>query len=271
MYVDCGTHYSIAQRPSLRDVLEHPFFTASLVPPSIPSSAHDIVPAWRNLSVANSRQNLQNLREAALLGEQPQSDEEGPDSAQAVKSSSPALERTSAAQQEREFQNAVQPGSPISILLNSAKQPLVVAPRDSENLIKRLTASRERNSTDLLAKRAVSGLKGIQEEKEREKDKVTFIKKDYGRKTAVENQKARIVAQMTATLPSASPVLTEDEGKEKDLKRSSTIQASSSGSRHVAGSSGSFGRFRLKDGIDFSIRTQKFGRCCRSCAQTQCI
>ncbi|KAG8820902.1 Cell cycle serine/threonine-protein kinase cdc5/MSD2, partial [Serendipita sp. 401] len=137
-----------AQRPSLREVLEHPFFTAGLVPASIPSSAHDIVPSFRNLTLANSRQNLVAIREAALLHDRP-SDEEEDDlySVQAAKSSPPPpVPNTSFAQQEHEFQKAVQPGSPISVLLHSAKQPLVVAPRDSENLIKRLTAARERET-----------------------------------------------------------------------------------------------------------------------------
>lgn len=239
-HVICSADRIPAQRPALREVLEHPFFTASMVPPSIPSSAHDIVPSWRNLTLTASRQNLVKIREAAMLQEQSVSDEEGPDSAQAVKSSSPALEKTSAAQQESEFRKAVQPGSPISVLLQSAKKPLIVAPRDNENLIKRLTASREQKSSEMLARKLkATNLNGIHEEKEGEKDNVAFMKRDYGRKTAVENQKARIVAQMAATLPSASPAATDDEVKDKLFKRSSIMQATSSRNRQVTGSSGS--------------------------------
>ncbi|KAG8797390.1 Cell cycle serine/threonine-protein kinase cdc5/MSD2 [Serendipita sp. 398] len=224
-----------AQRPSLREVLEHPFFTAGLVPASIPSSAHDIVPSFRNLTLANSRQNLVAIREAALLHDRP-SDEEEDDvySAQAAKSSPPPpVPNTSFAQQEHEFQKAVQPGSPISVLLHSAKQPLVVAPRDSENLIKRLTAARERETGALASsKRMTSGLKGIQEDKEGETDRVAFVKKparEYGRSTVIENQKARIVAQMAGTLPSGSPAVTEDEGVGKSTKRQTSLSSSSRG------------------------------------------
>ncbi|KAG8835886.1 Cell cycle serine/threonine-protein kinase cdc5/MSD2 [Serendipita sp. 399] len=224
-----------AQRPPLRDVLEHPFFTAGLIPASIPSSAQDIVPSFRNLTLANSRQNLLAIREAALLREQgSEEDEDAVDSAQAVKSSSPAVISTSAAQQERDFQKAVQPGSPISILLHSAKQPLVVAPRDSENLIKRLTAAREKEIGALTnSKRATTGLKGIHEEKEGETEGMAYLPKqpkEYGRSTVIENQKARIVAQMTATLPSASPAVTEDEGTGRVTRKQSQLSGSTRGS-----------------------------------------
>lgn len=202
-----------------------------------------------------------------MLGEQPQSEEETPDSAQAVKSTSPALEKTSAAQQEREFQQAVQPGSPISILINSAKQPLVVAARDNEPLIKRLTASRERGSTELLTKRMMaSSLKGIDEEKE---EAGSPSKKDANKKTTVENQKARIVAQMAATFPSVSPVLTEDEGKEK---RSSTLRSSSTASRQPTVSSGQCSFIlRFYAVINTLFRLEKFCCCCRSRVEAQFI
>lgn len=222
-----------SQRPGLREVLEHPFFTSSLVPASIPSTAHETAPLWRGLTLAASRKNLAALREAALLVDEPE-EEEGPDSAQAVAGSSPALTATSVAQQERDFQKAVQPGSPISVLLQSAKQPLVVAARDNENLIKRLTASRERDASAISSsRRPVAGLKGITEEKEPENDRVTALKRqprEFSRSTVVENQKARIVAQMTATLPASS-----SSGAEEDMKGKKSLAASSSGGRPVNG------------------------------------
>jgi hypothetical protein len=229
-----------AQRPTLREVLEHPFFTSGTMPPSIPSTAHDLVPVWHNLTAAESRKNLLDTREAALLGEQAEeAEEETPEPAEPAPSAAPAA---TVAQQEREFQKAVQPGSPISVLLQSAQQPLLVAPRDNENLIKRLTASRERDMGVLVgAKRANAGLSSIPEGGnggEKISRSIKTQAKDSDRVTAVENQKARIVAQMSATLPSTSP-------DPDDLKRSRQIkkalQTSSSGSRVVAGGSGNHG------------------------------
>jgi cell cycle serine/threonine-protein kinase CDC5/MSD2 len=240
-----------AQRPTLREVLEHPFFTNGTVPPSIPSTAHDLVPVWHNLTATESHKNLLDVREAALLEEQAEeADEETPESAEAVTSTSPANNAPTVAQQEREFQKAVQPGSPISVLLQSAQQPLLVAPRDNENLIKRLTASRERDMGVLVgAKRANAGLRTIQESGgERISKSIKTQVKESDRVTTVENQKARIVAQMAATLPSASP-------DPEDLKRSKqarkALQSSSSG-RVAASGSGKYETGQRESGLTSS-------------------
>lgn len=211
-----------AQRPTLREVLEHPFFTEGLMPASIPPSAHDLVPSWANLTPAESRENLLKMREAARLEEQPETEEDELESSEEPASASSANVAPTVAQQERDFQHAVQPGSPISVLLQSAQQPLLVAPRDNESLIKRLTASRERETGALLsAKRANAGLRPIQENP-RTKPSTTIKTqaKDSERVTTVENQKARIVAQMAATLPSASPDPTDELKKSKQVKKS---------------------------------------------------
>lgn len=222
----------------MREVLEHPFFTEGMMPPSIPPSAHDLVPIWPNLTAAESRQNLLKIREAALLEEEADEEEESPESNDPAAATSAANVGPTVAQQERDFQKAVQPGSPISVLLQSAQQPLLVAPRDNENLIKRLTASRERETGALLsAKRANAGLRTIQENGGVKPS--TSIKpqaKDNDRVTTVENQKARIVAQMAATLPRSSPDPTDELKKGKQVKK--TLQPSSSGNRIAASGSG---------------------------------
>lgn len=225
-----------AQRPSLREVLEHPFLIEGLVPSSIPSSAHDIAPSWKGLTPTSSRQNLLNLREAAHLNEEPDAGDESPNSAQAAASSSPNLAASSVVQQERDFQKAIQPGSPISVLLQSANQPFLMVHRDNESLIKKLTATRERETGELLNKRGPVALKSIKEGKELDKEGTKAVKIpliEPGKVTTVENQKARIVAQMTANFPTISPAVTDDEGKGKVVKRSSNLLQSSSSGRNV--------------------------------------
>jgi cell cycle serine/threonine-protein kinase CDC5/MSD2 len=99
----------------------------------------------------------------------------------------------SIADQEREFQKAVQPGSPISALLSSARQPLLVGPAQTREvpLIRKLQqvsstanqgSSRERALPPLPTAR--TALANIEEEAEDPK------------RREIESQKARIVAQM---------------------------------------------------------------------------
>lgn len=129
---------------------------------------------------------------------------------------------SSIAQQEKEFQKAVQPGSPISALLSSARQPLVMgnggagasgtgpAGARESPLLRKLQAVKE----SPLGRRAVTrGLDGIVEENEpqgrrrmEEEDQQEEIRL---RKKELEAQKARIVAQM-------APVREEQEEPDRD-------------------------------------------------------
>ena len=111
---------------------------------------------------------------------------------------------SSIAQQEKEFQKAVQPGSPISALLSSARQPLLVSAsstgnlrdrndaRDSPLFIRKLQAAQRDSPLRRVAKMDADG--GEDEE-------------TRARKKELESQKARIVAQM-------APVREEDEDEE---------------------------------------------------------
>lgn len=109
---------------------------------------------------------------------------------------------SSLAQQEKEFQKAVQPGSPISALLSSARQPLLVAPnstRGEQPLLRKLQAAREakspgrpiRENTNGVPNR-LGGLRGIQEEAQDD----AGARQEEVRRKELESQKARIVAQM---------------------------------------------------------------------------
>lgn len=114
---------------------------------------------------------------------------------------------TTLAQQEREFKKAVQPGSPISALLSSARQPLIVSnspsPREKHNMVRKL------NHLPPL-----SG-KGKQSVISPHKIPLTDIREEEDGEEAtkpnreLESQKARIVAQMVPT--AASSELAEEQ------------------------------------------------------------
>ena len=248
--------YLIAERrPNLRDVLEHPFFTYGTVPAKLPSTAHDTPPDFRHITPSASRSNLAKLKNFALIDEADQisnslvelSSSEPPGTLSTAPSGAdisgkvrtiPAPASSGAlAQQEREFQKAVQPGSPISILLKSAQQPLLTASasagirNDSASLIKKLAATK----TD--GARTRNGLRGIAETPESggEEPPEGFeiglapglkSPRDTQRMRAVDNQKARLLAQM------ASAGATEEgeaKIKEKGKGKASEGVASSSG------------------------------------------
>lgn len=124
---------------------------------------------------------------------------------------------SSVAQQEKEFQKAVQPGSPISALLSSARQPLLMGTaaqggaggNGHENqLLRKLQAVKEsplrRGMTRGSGEQdgVIGGLR-VREDEENE----TRARKE------LESQKARIVAQM-------APVREEEEGeREQQMER----------------------------------------------------
>ena len=234
------------QRPNLRDVLEHPFFTYGAVPAKLPSTAHDMPPDFRYITPSVSRSNFAKLKKSALINDADQnsnslveaSSSEAPGSFSTAPSGTdisgkartiPAPASSGAlAQQEREFQKAVQPGSPISILLKSAQQPLLTASasaglrNDSASLIKKLAATKIDDA------RTRNGLRGITETPEsggEEEPPEGFENglapglrspRDMQRMRAVDNQKARLLAQMaTAGATDEGEVKIKEKGKGK--------------------------------------------------------
>lgn len=170
------------------------------MPAYIPSSAHDSIPDFKHITRTISGINLARLRKDALLDEDATSiavPSAPPPVSSAGSSGSGKLKgvTSSLAQQEKEFQKAVQPGSPISALLSSARQPLLVAPgtaRGEQPLLRKLQAAREAKSPGRPTREnRMGGLQGIQEEQ----DEVGTKQEDQRRKE-LESQKARIVAQM---------------------------------------------------------------------------
>jgi len=116
------------------------------------------------------------------------------------------------AQQEKEFQKAVQPGSPISALLSSARQPLVMSTNAVKEspLFRKLQAAKEAKLSPLRNVRTARGLQDIEEEDDaprgtREKNH------DQQRQKELESQKARIVAQMAPVSGPAAHRPDEDQ------------------------------------------------------------
>lgn len=217
-----------SQRPTLHEIVEHAFFTNGAVPSYIPTSAHDAPPDFRHITRAQSHSNLRRLRRYALLDEDQVTSIAVP-KAPASSSDASVIGKTltsSVAQQEKEFLKAVQPGSPISALLSSARQPLLVSGAQNGTmkespLMRKLQAAKEnplRRST-MRGMNVVSEDEGSPTEGPAGFGRVReehLVEAARVRKKELESQKARIVAQM-------APVREEEEDypliKERERER----------------------------------------------------
>ena len=190
-----------SKRPTLHEIVDHLFFTEGTVPSRLPSTAHDSVPDFSHISRSASKANLANLRAKALL------DDDNTKIAlpstvdsKTQPGANTAANTSTLAQQEKEFLKAVQPGSPISALLSSARQPLVMGTNNNResSLIRKLQAARleqkaakQKSPPRPAAGKMPGGLGDINEEV----DEVEEVAAEL-RKKELESQKARIVAQM---------------------------------------------------------------------------
>ncbi|KAH9924034.1 Pkinase-domain-containing protein [Fomitopsis serialis] len=187
------------QRPTLHEIVEHAWFTTGVVPGYIPATAHDGPPSFAHITRSISEANLARLKRYAMLDEDQVTsiNVPAPPAPSAATSSKSKGMSSSLAQQEKEFQKAVQPGSPISALLSSARQPLLVAPLAAprgEPLLRKLQAAKDPRSP------ARPGRTNLQNIAEREEDE--DVQREVIRKKELESQKARIVAQM---VPGSAP------------------------------------------------------------------
>lgn len=177
-----------SQRPTLFEILDHAFFTQGPVPSYIPPSAHDSIPDFSSITPNMSDNNFKRLRRFVIL------DQSAANSSGTLPQNSNGKNITSTIQQqEKEFQKAIQPGSPISVLLKSARQPLVMGlpqsasdgipsnanPKESA-LLRKLQAAKE----SPLRRNYING------------DDEQNTEEDRRARKALEAQKARIVAQM---------------------------------------------------------------------------
>ncbi|KAJ6599261.1 kinase-like domain-containing protein [Mycena vulgaris] len=209
-------------RPTLLSIVGHEWFTMGPVPPYIPTSAHDAPPEWGPITRERSDMNLAKLKRYAGL--------DGHEETAASGGVEPKTAASTVARQEYEFQKAVQPGSPISALLSSARQPLVrgvggsplgqshqarppipgsssssanpptgsrAGGSSSDGLYRKLQAAGGAKSPLRNATTARRGLNDIIEEDG------GFVQKDKRKvknhETELESQKARIVVQMAPT------------------------------------------------------------------------
>jgi cell cycle serine/threonine-protein kinase CDC5/MSD2 len=207
----------------LNQILDHAFFTQGIVPSYIPMSAHDTAPDFRHISRVVSDANLKRLRRNALLEDDQATRIAVPRPpvhahAHAAGPGAPLAKSVTStiAQQEKEFQRAVQPGSPISALLSSARQPLVMSTNTAREspLMRKLQAAAKESP---VRARGVRGLQGIAEAEE-EEGAVRGRERgqEEGRNKELEAQKARIVAQMA---PSGDDEAVVDHGRVRDRRR----------------------------------------------------
>jgi cell cycle serine/threonine-protein kinase CDC5/MSD2 len=235
-------------------------------------------PDFRHITPSVSRSNLANLKKSALIDEADQISNSmvepstsgalgslstapsGADINGKVRTAPAPASSGALAQQEREFQKAVQPGSPISILLKSAQQPLLTASasagarNDSASLIKKLAATRIDDA------RARNGLRDIVETPEsggEEEPPEGFedglapglrSPRDTQRMRAVDNQKARLLAQM-------APAGATDEGE---------VKVKEKGKGKLSESVGSSNRVASKKAVPYAPVFQAAEPACKS-------
>lgn len=211
------------ERPTLHQIVDHDFFANGIVPGYIPTSAHDAPPDFRHISRQVSNANLARLRKYALLDEEvtPLAVPSAPPAVPSESASAPKNKGVTStlAQQEKEFLKAVQPGSPISALLSSARQPLLVAPgttRGEQPLLRKLQAAREAKSPGRPGRDPRLGnLQNIEEEQGAAAAVAYETKQEDQRRKELESQKARIVAQM---VPGSSASSTNPMDEQENIR-----------------------------------------------------
>ncbi|CAK9787068.1 unnamed protein product [Cutaneotrichosporon oleaginosum] len=222
------------ERPTLDEILEHSWFHDGPFPSHVPVSANDGPPDFFNLNAAQSRRNFDNVHRRAA-GQTETATPPQPPRVEAL--------GTSILAQQRDFKAAVEPGSPISALLNSARQPLVQAPAGTKNsaLLRKLneagaasTLSPGRRGTGQRVPASVSGpapssrppaMDNVAEDAEEEEDEgvdpgpETPERPGSGRELA--QQKARIVSEMAQMR-----ITDSDRGSDKEPPRKVLSEAS---------------------------------------------
>lgn len=198
------------ERPSLEEILKHQWFLDGPFPSLVPTSSYDVEPDFSHLTPSQSRRNFDAVLRRATGIEAKTTTPPHPPRAEALGPSILA--------QERDFKAAVEPGSPISALLNSARQPLVQAPAGVKegSLLRKLAAAGAQSTLSPVRRAAqrvppaVSGpgpssrppqMGNLVEEEEEEDEGVDAGSNGYVtgvRDRELAAQKARIVSEMAA-------------------------------------------------------------------------
>ncbi|WVQ80413.1 hypothetical protein IAT38_002518 [Cryptococcus sp. DSM 104549] len=188
------------KRPTLDQILNHRWFLDGPFPSYIPASANDFAPDYRHISPSQSRRNFVACCQRAKIG-MAQSINVEPRQRTAL---GPSI-----MQQERDFKNAVQPDSPISALLNSARQPLVQTATTirEPSLLRKLSAAGAVSTMSPARKGAANKENGGSAKKrhamervgeEEEEEEGGGEQREGVRERELATQKARIVSQMAA-------------------------------------------------------------------------
>ena len=111
------------QRPTLVEILEHPFFHEGPFPRTIPASARDTVPDFAHLPASTWAGNFARTRRHAMSGA---------DATVPAATTTEMPPSGATAKMEQDVQRALDPGSPIAELLRSARKPLQVSPATNE-------------------------------------------------------------------------------------------------------------------------------------------
>ncbi|WVR03341.1 hypothetical protein IAU60_000332 [Kwoniella sp. DSM 27419] len=197
------------KRPTLDQILSHRWFLEGPFPAYIPASAYDFAPDFRHVSSTQSRRNFQVLCQKAKIGAMPAL---APEPVRPRSALGPSI-----LQQERDFKDAVQPDSPISALLKSARQPLVQASTaiKEPSLLRKMTAAGaastlsparrtaagKENGAGPSTRRYSGAMECVEEDEEQEvlAEQPPEHQNRYNnaaREREVATQKARIVSQM---------------------------------------------------------------------------
>lgn len=152
-------------RPSVYEILEHPFQHSGPFPRSIPPSAAEVAPDFSMLTSSQSQRNQAHVQRISGVSMSPMdastpSISEGgetfataeyghpepPEKVVAMSTGTSVIAQEMAL--EKEVKKVLEPGSPISELLRSARKPLMVSPRA-------IAAAKEKEKNEL-ARRAIS-------------------------------------------------------------------------------------------------------------------
>lgn len=151
-------------RPSVYEILEHPFQHSGPFPRSIPPSAAEVAPDFSKLTPSQSQRNQAHVQRVSGVSLSPMDAStpsiaegetfataeyghpEPPEKVVAVSNGTSVIAQEMAL--EKEVKKVLEPGSPISELLRSARKPLMVSPRA-------IAAAKEKEKNEL-ARRAIS-------------------------------------------------------------------------------------------------------------------
>ena len=179
-----------SKRPTLTEIVEHPFFHEGCFPRTIPPTARDTAPDFSHVPQSTWAINLARARRHAMGG-----------AAVEVQPNTTADQQTAeAAKVEQDVQRVLDPGSPIAELLHSARKPLTVSPAGSNEAKDALRRGQDRRVEELQQreKASASGRRRSVSFAADDPDSKENVQ-DVGKVSPVDKSKARLVQRMMAS------------------------------------------------------------------------